>query len=175
MSSSSFSGWRWVRRASVGSLCVLLWLAALPIVHGQTGSAPGPMPLRASLSEAEQTLTLLVQRLAERQQQVNDLQASLQTADARLNDLAASLAILRGKLEAALESQAQSQTDLEATSSSLETLSTRYDELDKLWQTYRGEMQKQVREVTTSRNWWRAGAIAGWIAAIIAAIVAVVK
>ena len=136
---------------------VLLLLMAGPRLNGQSVSEPGQTSLRQNLTVAERTLTQLVERLNERQQQVLDLRASLMRADARLSDLAASYATLQQMLEAAQASLLESQTDLQATSTSLDSLSTRYDALEQRWQDYRSEMTTQVtdleRDLKRARRW----------------------
>lgn len=158
-------------------LFVLLLLLVTTQAHGQDGSVSAPTPLRQSLSEAEQTLTLLSARLAERRQQVSDLQASLARADERLIDLAASYESLRQTLGAAQSSLAQSQTDLTATSSSLEALSARYVALEISWQAYRDEMVTQVvtleREAKRARRWavvFGVGTAVGFIVSVVLAL-----
>ena len=158
-SRSSWPARCWAQRLSVGLFCALLWLAAPRSANGQIENPSEPPSLTVSLEQAEQTLTLLVQRLVERQQQVSDLRTNLRTADASLIDLAESLTILRGQLEAAQESLSKSQADLTATSSSLGSLSTRYDALDRSWQSYRSEMKGQVRGLEFSARLWRGVAI----------------
>ena len=172
MSLFSFSDWRLARRLSVCLLCALLCFLVPRPVSAQSGNPSEPPNLIVSLEQAEQTLTQLVQRLAERQRQVSDLQTSLQKADARLIDLAASLATLQGQLEAEQESLSKSQADLAETSSSLDSLSTRYDELDQAWQSYRQEMRGQVAGLERLARMWRVAGISGWIAAIIATLIA---
>ena len=136
---------------------VLLLLMAGPRLNGQSVSEPGQTSLRQSLTVAERTLTQLVDRLNERQQQVLDLRASLTRADARLSDLAESYASLQQTLEAAQASLTESQSALMATSTSLDSLSTRYDALEQRWQDYRSEMVAQIttleRQYTIARRW----------------------
>jgi chromosome segregation ATPase len=129
------------------------------------------------LSEAEQTLTLLSERLAERRQQVSDLQANSLIVSARLNELAVSYESLQQTLEAARESLVQSQTDLTATSTSLAALSTRYGELERQWQDYRSEMVTQIvtleRQARNARRWaavFGVGTAVGFIVSVVLAL-----
>jgi chromosome segregation ATPase len=128
-----------------------------PKANGQSVSPSEPPTLSENLSQAEQTLTLLVRRLEERQKQVADLLANSQIADGKLRDLAESLASLRLQLESAQASLEKSQSELTVTSLSLQSLSMRYDELERKWLAYRSEMKTQVdtleRDYARARRW----------------------
>ena len=129
-------------------LLAVLWLLLMPqTARGQIASPSEPPTLTGNLQTAEQMLILLTQRLSERQRQVADLQSSLSTADERLSDLAESLATLQAQLEEAQGSLETSQKALRETLTSLDALSKQYEALDKSWQDYRTEMQKQVTGV----------------------------
>jgi len=148
---------RWALAWLLGLLIVLLLLMAGPKANGQSVSPSEPPTLSENLSQAEQTLTLLVRRLEERQKQVADLLANSQIADGKLRDLAESLASLRLQLESAQASLEKSQSELTVTSLSLQSLSMRYDELERKWLAYRSEMKTQVdtleRDYARARRW----------------------
>jgi chromosome segregation ATPase len=147
----------WALALLIGLCAILLLLAATQKLHGQSESGSGPPSLTQNLSEAEMNLRLLMERLTERQQQVADLQSNLRVADAKLSDLADSLAILQAELEQAQASQKESETALMETSTSLDVLLQRYNELDKAWKNYRTEAVKQItdleKEYKRARRW----------------------
>ena len=157
----------------LGLLIVLLLLMAGPRLHAQTGNESEPPSLTENLEQAEQMLTLLVTRLAERQTQVADLQASLTQADEKLSDLLDSLVSLQQQLSQAQESQAQSETALTETLTSLDVLSRRFNELDKRWQEYRDEMNKQVSDVTRDYQRARRWAVGFGVATVVGVVVSV--
>ena len=156
---------------------VLLLLMAAPRGHGQTESSSAPPTLSASLSEAEQTLAMLLTRLGERRQQVSDLQENLRLADEKLSALAASYASLQQTLEAARLSLETSQADLTETSSLLSALSTRYDALERQWLAYRSEMVTQIvtleRQARNARRWaavFGVGTAVGFLVSVVLAL-----
>lgn len=169
------------RRAS-GWLCflllVLLLLLATQNAHGQTPSESTPQTLSSSYSEAEQTLTLLLSRLAERKLQVLALQDSLKQADVRLNDYAEALTRFAAQLREAQTSLEKSRSDLTETSSLLLELSKRYDDLEADWQAYRSEMVAQVTglegDLRCARR-WAVGFGVSTVAALVACIVFAIK
>jgi len=164
---------RWALAWLLGLLIVLLLLMAGPKAHGQTGNESEPPSLTSSLETAEQMLMLLVTRLAERQTQVSELQSSLLTADEKLSDLLDSLVSLQQQLSQAQESQAQSETALTETLTSLDALSLRFNELDKRWQAYRDEMNKQVSDVTRDYQRARRWAVGFGVATVVGVVVSV--
>jgi ElaB/YqjD/DUF883 family membrane-anchored ribosome-binding protein len=83
----------------------------------------------------------------------------LRVADAKLSDLADSLAILQAELEQAQASQKESETALMETSTSLDALLQRYNELDKAWKNYRTEAVKQITDLENEYNRARRWAI----------------
>jgi len=164
---------RWALAWLLGLLIVLLLLMAGPRAHGQTGNESEPASLTENLAQAERTLSLLVQRLGERQKQVSELQSSLLTADARLSDLLDSLVSLQQQLSQAQESQAQSETALTETLNSFDALSTQYDALETAWQAYRDEMTKQVSDVTRDYQRARRWAVGFGVATVVGVVVSV--
>ena len=164
---------RWALAWLLGLLIVLLLLMAGPRAHAQTGNESEPPSLTSSLEQSEQMLTLLVQRLGERQKQVADLQSNLLTSDEKLRDLLDSLVSLQQQLSQAQESQAQSETALTETLTSLDALSLRFNELEARWQAYRDEMVKQVSDVTLDYQRARRLAIGFGVATVVGVVVSV--
>jgi hypothetical protein len=173
----------WWRLSAACCFCALLWLVMPQIARGQELKPP---PTSGSSGQIESLIalsTMQMQRLLERQQQVQKLQDALTRASEEArgssDDLKVSRVesmLLRQELASARELQAQSQTELQVTLKSLAESKTAFSSLRQASATYRQEAQDQIAEIARERNMEKARAdaavgwaIAGWISAAIAA------
>ena len=127
MSSSRPSPRLWALVLLVALCCLFLAMPA----HGQTSESAPTMTLSQLLQTADASLTRLETRLTERKSQIESLQIDLLALQIQLAE-ASTLA-------------EQSQSELTATSTSLQSLEARYDRLSKQLADYRLETESQIK------------------------------
>ena len=113
--------------------------------HGQTSETAPTMTLSQLLQTADASLTRLETRLQERKAQIESLQIDLLTLQIQLAE-ASTLA-------------AQSQSELTATSASLQSLEARYDRLSKQLADYRLETESQIKALELQVRLYKSASI----------------
>ena len=178
----SSSGWLSPWRLVGFSLLVLCALLSAMPLDAQNSNGSEPPSLLQLLTQAEQSLTLLSDRLAERKQQVTDLRENLRQASLRVVALELNLIAsveysetLEQDLQAAKDSQSSLQTALMETSRSLTLQETQYAALSTSWTRYREYAQSEYARLTLARNLWAVGCAGAVLAALAALVWAVVK
>jgi chromosome segregation ATPase len=153
----------------------LLLLALAKQAYGQTPSEPELMRLRSNLLQADLLLTQLESNLQTRGDQVANLETRLQTLAQTLADSKAEIVSLKSSLASSEDSRARLEAALSGMQTSLDDLTTRYEVLSKSWESYRAEMQKQVKALEAERLLWQIIAGVAVVAAVGTTIWALVK
>jgi hypothetical protein len=147
-------------------LCALLWAAfpqflraqqpPLPTESEPTASKPSVSHLIQLLRQADSLLTISENNLAQRTQQVSELQGNLQKVEQSLADWKSESDSLIASLVQVGDSQAQSLQDLSAMQNLYDELTKRFKTLSESQKAYQAEMQGQILSLEGERNWWRA-------------------
>lgn len=124
---------------------VFFFLIGAATAHGQTSENAPTMTLSQLLQTADESLTRLESRLTERKEQIESLQADLLALQIQLAE-ASTLA-------------EQSQSALTETSTSLQSLETRYETLSKHLADYRAETEAQIKALELRVKFYKSAGV----------------
>jgi ABC-type uncharacterized transport system ATPase subunit len=172
----SKQNWQWpLRSALLWALVGFFLFTCGPFAQTQNATDSGSLqnlPPELSLSDnlnlADSNLQTLLLRLAERKQQVSELQVSLVQAAQNLTDSEQASAELELHLKEAEASVAILQQELRATLFLLAGVRTQYDMLSEAFGAYVEETQQQKRQLISERDMalrqarlWKIAALTG--------------
>ena len=118
---------------------------------------PATLPLSPTLSGSVSRMEILLTRLAERRQQIADLQTALAELQQQVSVSVSSYSELSEALREAVASRDKLQTELTEISSSRARLQEDYVGLKLSFGAYQSEAATQLRELKRAKNWWRLG------------------
>lgn len=137
--------------------------------------APSSLPLLQTVIATNARMKILLQRLAERNQEVKSLKSILEQLKQQGLASSASYAELSEQLKEAESSRDSLRREVTEISSSRGRLQQDYNAQKISSDNYRAEVGLQIRELKRERNGWRLAGIGGILVAVAALIYSAIK